>query len=83
MALCLMMELLLTETVTFLLVYWLPTAVPLSLFWLVATEGRVLEMAVALLVLLMERLQSVQVSANSTPTLSSQLIDQYNYCMGR
>ncbi len=43
---------------------WLrPTTVTMDFLWLVTKQGRVLEMATALLVLLMDCLQLVNVSA--------------------
>ncbi len=45
------------------LMWWLITIVTLGFLWLVIARGRALEMAVALLVLLMEELQLVNVSA--------------------
>ncbi len=52
------------ETATMPLMWWLITIVTMGFLWLVTARGRVLEMAVALLVLLMEQLQLVKVSAN-------------------
>ncbi len=51
------------ETATMPLMWWLITVVTMGFLWLVTVRGRVLEMAVALLVLLMEQLQLVNVSA--------------------
>ena len=63
------------ETTTMPLMWWLITIVTLCFLWLVIAPGRAVEMAVALLVLLMKELQLVNVSAillldilNSSPT---------------
>ncbi len=44
------------------LLWWLPTTVTLGFLWLVTAQGLVLEMAVALLALLMGQLRLVSVS---------------------
>ena len=51
------------KTVPMLLIRLLPTTVTLSFLWLVTKKGPVLEMATALLVLLIDYLQLVNVSA--------------------
>ncbi len=51
------------KTTTIPLMWWLITIVTLGFPWLVIAPGRALEMAAALLVLLMEELQLVNVSA--------------------
>ncbi len=48
------------------LLWWLPTTVTLGFLWLVTAQGLALEMAVALLALLMEKFQLVKVSIQYT-----------------
>ena len=51
------------KTAPMLLIQLLPTTVTSDFLWLVTKQGRVLEMATALLVLLIDCLQLVNVSA--------------------
>ena len=50
------------KTAPMLLILLLPTTVTLGFLWLATKQGRVMEMATALLVLLIDRLQLVNVS---------------------
>ncbi len=50
------------KTVPLFLMRLLPTTVTLGFLWLATKQGRVMEMATALLVLLIDRLQLVNVS---------------------
>ena len=57
------------KTVPMLLMRLLPTTVTLGFLWLVTIQGHVLEMVIALLVLLINCLQLVNVSAHFVLTL--------------